>query len=486
MRMQRLIWQNLIRNRKNLMFSSVGLIVGISTFVFFFALGEGVQTVVLEEIFQIRQVEVIPRSFDLGLTKASFNKLNDKAINNLRQIDGVASVYPKMKFAFTAKVFGGKELLGKELLAEAVADGLPAEIVQEDLATYGREHFRDWEAELTCIGEGVGPAVGCLHGQRCLSGLCTKLSCNPSVDQRYNPCTGDAYCAADTQQCEQPIPAIVNPALLAIYNSSLTTAAAGSDGVTLPKLSEEALVGLVFGTKLGDSRLGRSRFHEPFERKVQIVGFSKKAISLGFTIPIQYVKRFNSIFSGQDTRQEYHSVVLEAESNERISTITKEVKSLGYDLDDKHAQAERLGLVITIVTTIFTLISLLIVTVSAINIAHTFFMIIAERRREIGILRAIGANRWHIRAMILGEAALLGVIGGVVGVIVGRLGAMGIDALSAHYIPDFPFKPESFFVFETSIQIIAIVAAILFCILGAYLPARRAAGMEPARAFSTQ
>ena len=82
--------------------------------------------------------------------------------------------------------------------------------------------------------------------------------------------------------------------------------------------------------------------------------------------------------------------------------------------------APTLGLAISIVTTIFALISVLILIVSAINIAHTFFMIIAERRREIGILRAIGANRLHIAGMILGEAALLGLLGGVLGVAVGR------------------------------------------------------------------
>ncbi len=484
MQLLSLIWQNLVRNRKNFMFSSVGLIVGISTFVFFVALGSGVKEVVLEKIFQIRQIEVVPRTFDLSITKASGTRLDARAVEKLQKIPGVVAAYPKMKFTFPSWVSGGEEIMGKNLRAEAIGDGIPPEIVRADFPK--GDLFRDWEAEFSCEGEGAGVPVGCPEGRQCLEGRCEKLACNPTLPPRYSPCKGETYCASDTQRCEMPIPAIINPALLTIYNSSLTTAMSTSKEVQLPKLSEDALIGLIFDIQLGISKLGQSALANPIDRRIQIIGFSDKAITLGFTIPLTYVKRFNNVFSGLMLRDEFHSVIVEAQSNEQVAAITHKIKELGYDLDSKHAQAERLGLVITIVTLIFTLTSLLIVTVSAINIAHTFFMIIAERRREIGILRAIGANRNHIRVLILGEAVLLGVIGGLAGIMVGRAVAALVDVLSVRYLPDFPYKPTSFFVFELQVQGLALVAAVVFCLLGAFLPARRAANMEPALAFSTQ
>jgi putative ABC transport system permease protein len=484
MRLLSFIWQNLVRNRKNFMFSSVGLIVGISTFVFFVALGTGVKEVVLEQIFQIRQIEVIPRSFDLSITKASGARLDARAIERLRQIPGVVAAFPKMKFTFPAWASGGKELLGKSMRTEVIADGIPPEIVRDDFPNGYR--FRDWDAEFTCVGEGTGDGVGCPEGRRCIDSRCTKIACNATLPARYSPCKGDTYCAADLGSCEMPMPAIVNPALLAIYNSSLTTAVSSSQEVKLPKLSQDALIGLTFNVELGRSYLGQSALAKPIDRKVQIIGFSDKAITLGFTVPISYVKRLNGLFSGLSLRDDFHSVVVEAQSNERVASITKAIAELGFDLDAKHVQAERMGFVITIVTLIFTLTSLLIIIVSAINIAHTFFMIIAERRREIGILRAIGASRGHIRVLILGEAVLLGLLGGAAGVFVGRMAALAVDALSSRFLPDFPYKPESFFVFEASVQAWAVVAAVGFCLLGAFIPARRAAHMEPAIAFSTQ
>jgi len=484
MKLLKLVWQNLVRNRKNLMFSSIGLVVGVSTFVFFVALGEGVRTVVLERIFIIKQIEVVPRSFDLAVTQASVARLDSRAVDELANIDGVVGVYPKMKFTFPAWATGGKAILGKNFRAEVIADGVPPEIVRDELE-FGDE-FRDWEAEFSCEGEGIGEVVGCPEGRRCLDGRCEKMPCNPQVAEQFNPCTGLTYCAEDTRMCEMPIPAIANPQLLAVYNSSLTTALSSGEGAQLPKLTEDAIVGFTFEVMLGKSYLGESAQGEPITRRVRAVGFSSKAISVGFTIPIQYVKRFNARFTGEEMRDEYHSVILVARNNDAVAGITLAVKAAGYELDSKHAQAERLGLVITIVTLIFTMISLLIVTVSAINIAHTFLMIIAERRREIGILRAVGARRGDIRVMILGEATLLGLVGGVLGITVGAAAAALVDYLSARYVPDFPFKPESFFIFDGSLLLIALFAAVAFCLIGAYVPATRAANMEPARAFTTQ
>ncbi|MDX9723702.1 MAG: ABC transporter permease [Myxococcota bacterium] len=484
MKLLRYIAQNLVRNRKNLMFSSIGLVVGVSTFIFFVALGRGVQTVVLEDIFVIRQIEVVPRSFDLAVTQTLVSRLDTRAVDRLARIQGVVGVYPKMKFTFPAWATGGKEILGKNFRAEVVADGVPPELLSDELQN--GELFVDWEAEFSCRGEGIGSAVGCPEGKRCLDGHCTQLSCNPDAPERFNPCKKPTYCAKDTRSCEMPLPIVANPTLLTLYNSSLTTALAAGEGARLPKLTEDAIIGFTFDIELGRSYLGDSAQGEPFTRKAQVVGFSTKAIQIGFTLPIQYVKRFNARFTSEKNRDEYHSVILVAESNDEVAAITKAVKDLGYDLDAKHAQAERLGLVITIVTLIFSLISLIIVTISAINIAHTFLMIIAERRREIGILRALGASRNHTRFFILGEAGLLGVVGGGLGIATGVGMARLVDFVSTRYVPDFPFKPASFFIFDWTLLAAAMGLAVFFCLLGAFIPANRAAGMEPARAFTTQ
>ena len=64
-----------------------------------------------------------------------------------------------------------------------------------------------------------------------------------------------------------------------------------------------------------------------------------------------------------------------------------------------------------------------------------------------------------------------------------RACAYAIDLGAARFVPDFPFKPESFFSFDASTIGIGIGASLLACLLGAMLPARLAARVDPAAAL---
>jgi ABC-type lipoprotein release transport system permease subunit len=470
-----LVKQNLKRNRHTLMISSIGLIVGIAALVFFIALGNGVKRVVLEDLFAIRQIEVVPRMYDFGLTKFSIIKLNENAADKLSQIPHVTAAYPKMKWTFPAWASGGKEVLGKNFRAEVIADGIAPHLAT-DLRDPSR--FRDWDAEISCLPSETDI---CPPGQFCDQGFCRKKHCNP--DSMIRQCPEPTYCVRETQTCDMPIPIIVNPSLLNVYNTGLTTALSSGSGVRLPKLTEEALVGFIFDVELGNSYLGESAQGKPQMRKMQCVGLSSKAIPVGFTMPIAYVRRFNAYFTGQTESRTYHSIVLEADSNSSVAEIARKVRELGFELDDSHAQADRIGMMISILTLLFSLISLLIVTISAINITQTFFMIIAERRLELGIFRALGASRSHIARMILLEGTIVGIAGSVLGITLAVLGIQLVDWGIAALVPDMPIRTDSFFEISPSLVAGAIACGILFCLIGCARPAWRAAHLDPVQAF---
>ena len=106
------------------MVSSIGLIVGIAALVFFVALGTGVKRVVLEDLFAIRQLEVVPRQYDFGFTRFSITELNEQAVAKLSDIPNVDAIYPKMRWTFPAWATGGKAILGRNFRAEVIADGI--------------------------------------------------------------------------------------------------------------------------------------------------------------------------------------------------------------------------------------------------------------------------------------------------------------------------------------------------------------------------
>jgi putative ABC transport system permease protein len=130
------------------------------------------------------------------------------------------------------------------------------------------------------------------------------------------------------------------------------------------------------------------------------------------------------------------------------------------------------------------MISFAIIAISAINIAHNFFMQVTERRRELGILRAVGATPTDVRLVILGEAAVIGLIGGVLGVLFAVGAGAVVNWVSAHYVPRFAFKPDDWFAFKPWIWGSGIGFSTVFCILGGYLPARRASTIPPAQALT--
>jgi ABC-type antimicrobial peptide transport system permease subunit len=111
---------------------------------------------------------------------------------------------------------------------------------------------------------------------------------------------------------------------------------------------------------------------------------------------------------------------------------------------------------------------------------HVFFMLIYERQRELGIMRAVGATRGDIRVIILGQAGLVGLTAGSIGIGLAFAFTRVFDFVSNRYLPDFPYKPETYFDFSLPIVLGALAFAVGFCVLGAALPAGRAARLDPA------
>jgi putative ABC transport system permease protein len=109
--------------------------------------------------------------------------------------------------------------------------------------------------------------------------------------------------------------------------------------------------------------------------------------------------------------------------------------------------------------------------VGGIGIANVMVISVLERRREIGVRRALGASRRHIRVQFVVEAVLLAALGGVTGVLLGALITGGYAATSG---------------WTLAIPVLALaagigVALVVGGIAGLY-PAARAARLEPAEA----
>jgi lipoprotein-releasing system permease protein len=131
------------------------------------------------------------------------------------------------------------------------------------------------------------------------------------------------------------------------------------------------------------------------------------------------------------------------------------------------------------------LILLLIVVVAAFNIVGSLTMIVIEKRRDVGALRAMGVSRRNVRRIFLSEGLLIGVLGGGTGVMLG----LGLSWLQKTFEIVPLADAGSFLIDAYPVAIrfsdVALVglAALALCTLAAVYPAMRASAIEPARAI---
>ncbi|MGX1914440.1 ABC transporter permease [Streptomyces phaeochromogenes] len=113
-------------------------------------------------------------------------------------------------------------------------------------------------------------------------------------------------------------------------------------------------------------------------------------------------------------------------------------------------------------------------------IINTFSMLVAQRTREIGLMRAIGSSRKQVNRSVLVEALLLGVIGSILGVAAGVGIAIGLMKLMS--MAGMNLSTADLTV-KTTTPVIGLVLGVVVTVLAAYLPARRAGKVSPMAAL---
>ena len=156
-----------------------------------------------------------------------------------------------------------------------------------------------------------------------------------------------------------------------------------------------------------------------------------------------------------------------------------------YELRTADEQAEsdveQLGGFLDIIKYVMLGFAGIAVRVGVFLIVNTFSMLIAQRTRELGLLRALGADRRQVRRSVLTEALLLGLVGSTlglaagIGLAVGLIRLMGLLGMNIR---------ATEMVIGWGTPVTAYVVGLGVTFVAAYLPARRAAGVSPMAALS--
>ncbi|MFE9836914.1 ABC transporter permease [Streptomyces sp. NPDC005551] len=165
--------------------------------------------------------------------------------------------------------------------------------------------------------------------------------------------------------------------------------------------------------------------------------------------------------------------------------IAAELGTGTYELQTADEEAEsaaaRLGDFLDVIKYVMLGFAGIAVLVGVFLIVNTFSMLVAQRTRELGLLRALGADRRQVRRSVLTEAALLGLAGSTLGLAAGIGLAAGLIELMGVFGMNLK-STEMVIGWATPVSAYAVGVGVTF--LAAYLPARRAAGVSPMAALA--
>jgi ABC-type antimicrobial peptide transport system permease subunit len=180
----------------------------------------------------------------------------------------------------------------------------------------------------------------------------------------------------------------------------------------------------------------------------------------------------------------YDELVIRAASLEDAAKLVDLLQERGYEVQSLELMLDVMNKAMIVMETMLGSIGGLALFVAAIGIANTMVMAVYERTREIGILKAVGASPGDIRRLFVAEAALIGLVGGVVGTVGGWLLGLGLNEAFLAYMRWQEIPMEGiFFVVTGWLVALALGFATVVGLLAGLYPAARAARLDPLEAL---
>jgi hypothetical protein len=412
-------------DRRGSLLDAAAACVGAAALVFFLALGLGVSAAA-RRMFpaDARLVEMLPGNVALGGVLGG-GRLDDAAVGRIAALPGAAAAWPRMSLRVPVAALGPPKGLDYNwpagMTVQIPVVGVAPEIVAADLGAGQR--FED---------SGPGGAIAVVLSRR----------------------------------------------LLEVYDKTLAPAW----GIRkLP--AGMSVVGVELPVKVGFSIVPQKTEDRVVDARLRLVGLSDRVPIYMIAVPLETVRRLHREY--RKPEQGYTQVTVLARRPEDVPALTAAARRMGLSVDEgERATAERVGTIVAVTTGALVFLAGVMCALAALAIAQSLSASVRSRVREIAVLQALGAAPGDVRRVVLAEGALVGLAGGAVGALLAVGAAVAADRVAAALLPDFPFRPETFFAFPAWVPALGLAVPAVAAVLGALAPAAAAARVDPARTLS--
>ena len=226
---------------------------------------------------------------------------------------------------------------------------------------------------------------------------------------------------------------------------------------------------------------------------------SEKEIATGILLPYTYI----SDNSGDEYNSwgiDYFTIVTKDGINatdfaQETKDYFKQAKyngvdaseAFGVDTYDMASELSEITKILDVVTIAIAIIASISLIVGGVGVMNIMLVSVVERTREIGIRKALGAQKKNIHMQFLTEATVICLIGGLIGVVIGVFNGFLLSVIGGQVITNMDAEMKSMIQLSVSPSIPAILISLVFSVLvgiifGSY-PAKRAAALSPIEAL---
>ena len=238
----------------------------------------------------------------------------------------------------------------------------------------------------------------------------------------------------------------------------------------------------------------------PKERKLKIVGIVETEPAAGFggigngrvLIPLAVAETLRPaqandlrdiLRGGSEAKPGYASLTVRAKGPSQVESLESKIKSLGFATFSLLDATRNLRLFFAVFDLLLGIFGSLALAVATLGIINTLVMAILERRREIGVLKALGAADADVRQLFFFEAGVMGFLGGIFGVGLGWFIGRAVTVGTNIYLNRQNLPPANVFSVPWWLVLGAIAFGIVASLAAGIYPASRAARLDPVEAL---
>ncbi len=450
--------ESLLRNS----LTTVGISVGVASLVAMLSLGIGLQQLASRRLVKSGLFDTIVvtsrrdmRGFNRdqergGPPPAESRTLDEASRREIERLPGVLEAYPDIRFA--------TELLFEDKPHLTMVSALPESAKSNDA-------FEGMQG--TFFSSSIAPEVIL---QKSFAAELLGKTPQPGADevnvaQLAPPLLGKELTMRYAQREETPS---ANVAPKPSEAGSDTTEAAGAAYSVVSRELKLKIVGI--------ADLDPESMRGPTRAKVFL------PLKLAEKLHIMQPTDLREISAGS-AQPAYSSISVRVKNPSQVQTIEDAIKKMGFSTFSILDATRSLRQFFAVLDLFLGIFGSLALAVASIGIVNTLVMAILERRREIGIMKAIGASDGDVKKLFFAEAGAMGILGGIVGVALGWAIGQVINFATNIYLKRQALPPEHFWAVPWWLVWAAIAFAFIVSLVSGLYPAGRAARLDPVQAL---